>query len=85
VFGEAALEDRFESVPFCLHSNVTIVLEHLLRDVSRDIHNGLVANCTLCEFGNQSVLGITKPALYVSPFLNVFPSRLQRLNRPRRA
>lgn len=52
---------RVERLPFCLHPNVVIVLQHLARHVTCDFHDGLVSSPALCPFRNQRTSGIMEP------------------------
>lgn len=45
--------DRFQRIALGLHSDVTAMLEHLLRHVSGNVHDGLVADSTLGELRDQ--------------------------------
>jgi hypothetical protein len=49
------LDDRLQGVSFRLHTNVAAMFEHLFRDVTGDVHDGLVASATLSQIGDKSV------------------------------
>jgi hypothetical protein len=79
----ALFDDRFEGRALGLHANVAVMLEHLLGDVTGDIHDRLIAGAALGKIGNQRVPVVVPAALHPGIFAHVIPCRLERGNRTR--
>ena len=69
---------------FASHSDVAVVLQHLFRDVPRDVHDRLVANSRLAKLGYEGVAGVMQAALHSCFLFDVFPASLQRGDRTSR-
>ena len=54
------------------------MLEHLLRDVTGNVHDGLVAHSALGQLRNEGVAVVVPAARYPGVFAEVAPCRLQR-------
>ena len=56
---------------------MAVVLEHLLRDVTGNIHDRLIARATLCQLRDERVPVIVKASGHLGIFADIGPSRLQ--------
>jgi hypothetical protein len=59
---------RVQRLPIGLHANVAIVFEPLLRDMARDVHNGLFACSAFRQLGCQGMAVIVPSALHAGLF-----------------
>jgi hypothetical protein len=57
---------------------MAVVFEHLLRDVSGDIHNGLVTRTTFRQLRNERVPVVVPATGHLGIFADIAPGRLQR-------
>ena len=71
------------TAPNSLHADMAIVLEHLPRHMTGNVHDGLVAGPALGEFRDQCMPRIVEPAGHACAFLRVFPCGLNRRDRAR--
>ena len=58
------------------------MFQHLLRHVTRNVHDCLVTGAALSQFRDQSVSAVVPPTRYTGICPNVPPRRLQGGNRP---
>jgi hypothetical protein len=52
------------------------VLEHLLGNVSGDVHDGLIASSAFRKVGNERVSVVVPTAFHLGVFPNAVPGRL---------
>ncbi len=57
---------------------MAVVLEHLLRDVAGNVHDGLIACATLGKVGNQRVPVVVPTAFHLGISAHVVPCGLER-------
>ena len=72
--------DGLQSVALRLHADVAVVLEHLLGNVSGDVHDGLIACAAFSEVGNERVPVVVPTAFHLGIGTHVVPCRLERSN-----
>src|SRR5581483_4410416 len=66
------------SSPLGFHANVAIVLEHLLRNMTRDVHDGLVARATLRQFRDERMPVVMPAPLHAGLGTDIRPHCLER-------
>jgi hypothetical protein len=80
----ACFNQRFEGVAFRFHANVAVVLEHVARDVSRDIHDRLLTSAALCKIGDERMTMVVPAARHLGVPSHRIPSRLEGCHGARR-
>jgi hypothetical protein len=54
-------DNRFKRRTLCFHSNMAVVAEHALRDMARDVHDGLVSSSAFREICDKGVPVVVPP------------------------
>ena len=57
---------------------MAVVLEHVARDVSRDVHDGLLTSAALCKIGDERMSVIVPAARHLGVPPHRIPSSLER-------
>jgi hypothetical protein len=63
---------------------MTVVAEHALRDVTRDVHYGLVTCSAFRKIGDECVPVVVPPSRNLGVLADISPGRLEGSNGPRR-
>jgi hypothetical protein len=63
---------------------MTVVAEHALRDMARDVHNGLIASTAFRKVRDKGVPVIVPPSRHLGVSADILPGRLECGNGPRR-
>ena len=69
--------DGLQSVAFRLHEDVAIVLEHLLGNMSGDVHDGLIASAAFRKVGDERVPVVVPTAFHLGVGAHIVPCRLE--------
>src|ERR1017187_3019151 len=69
---------RLDRPPLCLHTDVRVVLQHLLRDVAGQVPDGFISGlAALRQVGNESVPAVVPPSRYAGARLHGRPYGLE--------
>ncbi len=82
--GRTHCDDGLQSTALRFHADVAVVLEHLLGNVSGDVHDGLIARAAFRKIGDERVPVIVPAAFHLGVRAHIVPCRLEGGDRARR-
>jgi hypothetical protein len=71
------VDDRFERRPLRLHPDMAVVTEHPFRDMTGNVHDGLVAGTAFRQVRNERVAIVVPPAGDHCFLPDILPGRLE--------